>query len=74
MINNNMDETACFAGHLPLDLFSPLYHIAFVLIRCVRSVCVHVLYMTMCVFMRDFFFFSGEMDEESDVMRVPLCL
>lgn len=39
-INNNMDENACFAGPLPLDPFSPLYHIAVVLIRCVRSVCV----------------------------------
>lgn len=40
MINSNMDGTAYFAGHLPLDPFSPLYHIAVVLIRCVRSVCV----------------------------------
>lgn len=40
MINNKVDESACFAGRLPLDPFSPLYHIAVVLIRCVRSVCV----------------------------------
>lgn len=42
MINNNMNETACFAGRLPLDLFSSLYHIAVVLIRCARGVRVSV--------------------------------
>lgn len=54
MINNNMEETACFAGRLPLDPFSPLYHIAVVLIRCVRSVCECALYGYVCVFMKDF--------------------
>lgn len=39
MINNNMDETACFAGCLPLDPCSCLYHTAVVLIRCMRSDC-----------------------------------
>lgn len=38
MINNNTGETPCFAGRLPSDPFSTLYHIAVVLIRCVRSV------------------------------------
>lgn len=65
MINNNMDEAACFAGHLPLDPFSLLYHIAVILIRCGALVCV----CTVCVYER---FVSGEIDEERDVMRVPL--
>lgn len=66
MRNNNMDKASCFAGHLPLDPFSLLYHIAVVLIRC--GVCVCTVYAYVCIYER---FVSGEMDEERDVMRVP---
>lgn len=57
MINNNMYP--CFAGRLPLDPFSSLYHIAVVLIRCVCTV-----YDYMCVYER--FFFFGVMNEERE--------
>lgn len=37
MINNNMHNTACSAGRLPLDLLTPSYYTAAILIRSVRS-------------------------------------
>lgn len=57
MINNNMVIAACFAGHLPLDPFSLLYHIAVILIRCGVLVCVYVVRMAVCVcvFVKDLF-------------------
>lgn len=65
MMNNNMNEAACFAGLLPLDPFSLLYHIAVVLIR-EGSLGMRMVYV--CVSER---LVSGEMDEERDVMRAP---
>lgn len=68
MINNNMNETACFAGRLPLDPFSSLYHIAVVLIRCARGVRVSVYCIDYtCIHQR---FLSAETDQESNAMRL----
>lgn len=54
MMNNNVGETACFAGRLPLDPFSPLYHIAVVLISSEECVCVCSIYDHVCTYERLF--------------------